>query len=585
MRYLKNGNQHAKGKIIGDAPCPSCRAMGRDRTGNHLILFDNGGAYCNRCGYTESRVDESVIPRTPPNNNNVVSMNPSNESLQDILSYPIQSLQGRGINVSTCEHFNVRVSLSEQDGRTQEYHYYPIYKSSKLVGFKVRQVKDKTFYSVGDTHAAQLFGQEVARSGGKTLYITEGECDALALYQSLKQHSNLVDWQPAVVSVPNGAKSATKSLADNMDFIDSFEKLVFVFDNDEAGAGGLTKACQFLPAKSYVVTLPLKDPNEMLLAGRSEDLKWLCMKPKQYQPDNILNGKDVWDAYQQQKSQHCIPYPEQWTSLNKRTYGVREGSIVTVASGSGCGKTQMLRELKYWYHTSTNYKMADIALEEGLGDTVGGMLALHLNKRIQLPDVQCTEEEERAAFDYIYGSDRWSLYDHFGGMDDNSLFSKIRYFAATGHKILFLDHLSIIVSEYAAEGGERERIDTIMTKLAKIVKEFGIIIFLVVHLKKTQSAGQSFEEGARPSLDDLRGSGAIKQLSWDVIFLTRNQQHPDPYCANTSLITVGKCRFTGRTGDSDYLHFDEKTGRMIKIEPPAGWDVKEARKKEERVRF
>jgi len=39
-------------------------------------------------------------------------------------------------------------------------------------------------------------------------------------------------------------------------------------------------------------------------------------------------------------------------------------------------------------------------------------------------------------------------------MDDSSLLSKLRYFAVTGHKFIFLDHLSIVVSEYAAEGGE-----------------------------------------------------------------------------------------------------------------------------------
>lgn len=582
MRYHDNGNSN-RGKIIGDAPCPSCKAMGRDRTGNHLILFDNGGSYCNRCGYTASRHDESVVPGATHNKNE--NMNPSKESLHDILQYPIRSLQGRGISQATCEYFGVRVAVSESDGSTQTRHYYPAYKDGHVVGFKVRVVEDKQFFSVGTTAGTELFGQNQAKAGSKTLYITEGECDAMALFQSLREHSTLVDWYPSVVSVPHGAKSSAQALANQFDFVSSFDKLVFVFDNDDAGKEGLQKACQILPAKSYIVNLPLKDPNEMLLAGRSEELKWLCMKPKQYQPDNIVNGAEAWEAYIKNRDQQCIPYPETWSELNKRTYGVRPGSIVTVASGSGCGKTQFLRELKYWYHNTTDYKMADIALEEGLGDTIGGMLALHLNKRIQLPDVKCTEEEEKSAFDHIYGAGRWSLYDHFGGMDDNSLFAKIRYFAATGHKIIFLDHLSIIVSEYAAEGGERERIDTIMTKLAKIVKEFGIIIFLVVHLKKTVTAGQSFEEGLRPSLDDLRGSGAIKQLSWDVIFLTRNQQHPDQYCANTSLVTVGKCRFTGRTGDADYLHFDDKTGRMIKVEPPHGWDVKELKKKEERARF
>ncbi len=199
------------------------------------------------------------------------------------------------------------------------------------------------------------------------------------------------------------------------------------------------------------------------------------------------------------------------------------------------------------------------------------MLSLHLNKRITLPDVKVTEEVEKQAFDDIFSSGRFTLYDFFGGMDDDTLFSKLRYFTSTGHNIIFLDHLSIIVSEFASDGGERERIDTIMTKLAKLVKETGVIIFLVVHLKKSDSSRRSFEEGATPTLDDLRGSASIKQLSWDVLALSRNQQHPDLHCANTTELTVLKCRFTGRTGSAGFLKFDETTGRMLSTVEPANY--------------
>ena len=110
-----------------------------------------------------------------------------------------------------------------------------------------------------------------------------------------------------------------------------------------------------------------------------------------------------------------------------------------------------------------------------------------------------------------------------------------------------------------------------MTKLAKFVKEFNVVLFLVVHLRKPDSSGIPFELGAPPTLDALRGSAALKQLSWDVIGLSRNQQHPDHRCANTTEISVLKCRFTGRTGVSDYLHFNEETGRMYNVDKPINY--------------
>jgi twinkle protein len=213
-------------------------------------------------------------------------------------------------------------------------------------------------------------------------------------------------------------------------------------------------------------------------------------------------------------------------------------------------------------------------LEEGVSDTLRGLIAIDLNKRIHLPDVEVTEDEEAESFAKLFSSGRISLYDYFGGMDDGSLLNKLRYFAATGHKFIFLDHLSIVVSEYAAEGGERERIDTLMTKLAKFAKEFQIVLFLVVHLRKSDSGRTSFELGTKPTLDDLRGSGSLKQLSWDVIGLSRNLQHEDPYCANVTELSVLKCRFTGRTGTCDYLHFDDNTGRLYNVQPPMNYRPK-----------
>ena len=573
-----------RSKIIGDAPCPQCRKHGRDRTGNHLILFEDGGAYCNRCSYTEStpltknvsrHAEGDSTPGLQPGKGSSVpsTTNKKNHmnmpTVQDVLSYMPRALPERGLTFDTVNHFGVRVHVDETSGEPTQ-HFYPLTSKGRVVRFKVRDVQSKSFSTLGPTTQCDLFGQSEARAG-KTLFVTEGELDALSVYQALVTHSSLQDYSPAVVSVPHGAASAAKALSENSEFVNSYEKVVFVFDQDDAGAAGLKAACQCVPGKSYYVDLPYKDPNEMLMAGKSEDLKWLLMKPKLYQPDNIVNVADAWEMYKESSNIVSYPYPREWTELNKKTYGVRPGSVITVASGSGCGKTQFLRELKYHYHTTTDWKQGDISLEESISDSMAGLMALHLNKRIQLPDVQVTKDEERQAFDYLFSDGRWSMYDHFGGMDDENLFTKLRYLAATGHKVIYLDHLSIIVSEYASEGGERERIDTIMTRLAKMAKEFGLIIFLVVHLKKSSGFDRPFEEGAKPSLDDLRGSGSIKQLSWDVLFLTRNQQHPDEYCANTSLITVGKCRFTGRTGDADYLNFSDTTGRMSRVAEPFGW--------------
>lgn len=559
-----------------DSTCFSCRHY------EPRLYKDSNGIYRpdrkSSLVSSESQVSEQKRPRTTSlaqEKQVIMSHNPHSKEqiLADFKSFPIRSIPDRLLTEETTKHFGIRVALSEQDGRTITHHKYPVTKKDKLSGYMERIVSDKSFYHHGDTKNAELFGQSVS-SGGKTLYITEGQLDAAALYQTLKSYSSF-EWNPSVVSINNGAASAVRELSLNNDFIDQYEKIVLVFDMDDPGQEAVEECCKLLAGKVYIASLSEKDPCDMLLQGKGEELYWACIKKaKKYKPDGIVNGSDTWDRYQHKKEEKCYAYPEDWQDINHKTYGVRLGSVVTITSGSGMGKSQFLRELQDHFFRTTPFNQAHIILEEDVSDSVANLMSIYLNKRITLPDVHVTEEEEREAHDFYFKEGRISFYDHFGGMDDDNLFSKIRYFAATGHRFIFLDHLSIIVSEFAAQGGERERIDTIMTKLAKMCKELQLVIFLVVHLKKAPF-GNSFEQGFVPSLDDLRGSGSLKQLSWDVIALSRNQQHPDPFCANTTRVTILKCRFTGRTGESDYLNFNDQSGRMRRVAKPRNYELED----------
>jgi len=549
----------------------ACVFEGCDSSDAYKVYKEDGkyNAYCYSCNrFDQDPYKTNEVP-TP-----VQQTTTQSNFVEEYDTHPVRAITDRGISYSTAEHYGVKVGVSTTDGDTPVYHLYPRHSKGELVGFKKKTVKDKKFTCVGKSKNVDLFGINLIKPKGKKLWITEGELDCLSLFQALKENSTYQDLNPAVLSLPDGCTSATKAITLNLEILLQYDEIILVFDNDAPGITATEEVCKILAGKVHTVKIPkpFKDPNDMLLAGKGNDLKWLALThARKYHPDGIVNAKDCWERYKTIQQTPRYPYPPTMPLLQEKLQGVGQGSITIITSGSGCGKTQFTRELEYWFYKSTDEKIASIKLEEDIGDTIGGLIAIDLNKRIQLPEVTVDEEEEKESFKDLFESDRFTLYDFFGGMDDSTLFTKLRYLAASGNRFIFLDHLSIIISEFASQGDERQRIDTIMTGLARFVKETGTCLFLVVHLRKTDQGSNTFEEGAAPTLDALRGSSTLKQLTWDVIALARNQQHKDKYCANTTELIGLKSRFTGRTGVADYLHFDDKTGRMINVPRPENY--------------
>jgi len=199
-------------------------------------------------------------------------------------------------------------------------------------------------------------------------------------------------------------------------------------------------------------------------------------------------------------------------------------------------------------------------LEESVEKTGKSIMSLACNKPLHLPDTEVTEEELKDAFDRTLGLGRLYFFDHFGSSSIDNIVNRVKYMArGLGCGFVFLDHVSIIVSsqEY---GDERKALDEIMTKLRTVVQETGIGLICVSHLRRPD--GKGHEEGAATSLNQLRGSASIAQLSDIVIGLERDGQNDDPVERNTTHMRVLKNRFSGITGPAGSAVYSTITGRM-----------------------
>ena len=523
--------------FIGHFPCPSCGSS------DAYSEYSDGHGYCFACCKYFPPTDGA--PKMESTKKEAKGLIPISE-----LSF--SALNARGINKDTCQ--KLKYYVGEYNGKPcQVACYYDL--QGNLVGQKIR-FPDKTF-SVRGKIGNCLFGSQLWESG-KKIVITEGEIDALTV-------SQLQGNQWPVVSIPNGAQAAKKAIEANLEYLSKFDQIILMFDMDEPGRKAVEDCSKVLPAgKAYIANLPCKDPNECLMNGKSKDVISAIWNARLYRPDGIVAGTDLYEkcVTDIDDLKDSVEYP--WVALQNKTKGARHGELYVFTSGSGMGKSTILRELEYYFGVRRGELCGIIALEESTRKTGLELMSIHLNRRLILDPEGTDEAGRKESFEATVGNGNFYLYDHFGSLDSSNLLSKLRYMIVSlGCKRIFLDHISIVVSgmDSDEDGGERKAIDKLMTNLRSLVEETQCTMFVVSHLKRPEKKGH--EEGGHVSLSQLRGSGSIAQLADMVIGLERNQQGENP---NVLTIRVLKNRFSGDTGVSGYLSYNPDTGRLVDIE-------------------
>lgn len=503
--------------------CPHCGSSDAN------ALYDDGHHYCFSC-------ETYTLPEGGK----------LQQQDETFVTGVASALPKRNISLDTCRFWDYRVGSF--NGQTVQIANYKD-DTGKTIGQKLR-FANKDFVYLGSKDAG-LYGKHLWRSKGKMVVVVEGEIDAL----SISEHCFKNKWP--VVSLPHGAASAKKSISKSLEWLEQFESVVFCFDQDEQGQKAAQESALLLsPGKAKIVTLPMKDANEMVKAKKGAQLLDCIWGAKDFRPDGIIQGDELWELVSTKPENDSVSYP--YDGLNQKTLGMRRGEIVTVTAGSGIGKSQFAKEIAH-HLIRQGETLGYIALEENVRRTAQGLMSLSINKPIHLGDDDVTEKELKDAYADTLGTGRVFLYDHWGSTDSDNLLNKVRFMArGCGCSFIVLDHLSIIIS--GLDGGDERRIiDNTMTRLRTLVEELQVGLILVSHLKRP-SGDKGHEDGAQTSMAQLRGSAAIGQLSDMVIGLERNQQSEDN--PNITTARVLKNRFSGDTGIACSLEYSKHTGRM-----------------------
>ncbi len=530
------------GKFLRHTSCDKCGSSDAN------AVYDDGTTWCFSC---ETYGSEDNMEAAGSPIKNVYTTNLS--------SGQVTALHDRKISTDTCKSYGV---TTLNNNGTIFKHIYPYHdESGNKIANKIRTVQNKAFLSEGNMSGAVLFGRKHFSAKGKYITITEGELDAMAAYQMFGSK-----W-PCV-----SVKSSSSALTDckkSFDYLNSFENIIICFDNDAQGQKASEKvAGLFEPHKCKIVKLTqFKDASDYLRTGHQETFVRTWWSAEPYTPAGILNLDSLGDSLYDEDFCETVPYP--WTGLNKKIYGMRTGELLTFTSGSGMGKSSIIRELMHHIMKSSTDNIGVLALEESIRNTALNIMSVEANQRLYIKEVRDTfsiDQLQKWQTDTV-GTGRFFAFDHFGSISNDEILNRVRFMAkALDCKWIILDHLSILVSGQE-DGDERRSIDILMTKLRSLVEETGVGLLLVSHLRRA-SGDKGHEDGREVSLAHLRGSQSIAHLSDGVIALERNQQEEDETLANTTVVRILKNRYTGETGIATYLYYDKETGRMSEISNP-----------------
>lgn len=547
-------NHETESEFIGKEPCPSCGSA------DNLARYSDGHAHCfgQGCEYWEPADGEtrSAPPKAP-------------KSDFDPLPGEFKSLVKRGISEKTCKLWGYRVGRLK--GKPIQIVDIRHRETRELLAQKIR-TKDKDFPIIGDVSSKPLIGSHLW-SGGRRLVITEGEIDAMSVSQIQANK-----WP--VVSILNGADSAKKNILANLDYLKQFDEIVLCFDMDEPGQNAAKICAEILMSivPTKIAQLPLKDANEMLLAGRGEELTRALWNASEYKPDGLLEVDDLIDAALEEMEPGL---PWIFEGLNASSNGRHFGEVHTIGGPTGGGKTDFLLQQADYDARELNQKVGLFLVENDPAEVLQYLAGKADGKFYYEPDHVHREDVDamREAMGRYRG--KVSIYDNFGLCDWELIKTRILYLIARGYRVFYVDHLTALAT--GGDKDEKTELETIMADIAEFAKRHDVLFHLVSHLSTPD--GKSHEEGGRITIRHFKGSRAIGFWSHAMYGLERDQQAEDPEDRATTTIRQLKRRKFGKgVGKTTHAKYDPETGLSNEVSgepfkdetddgPP--WDDKE----------
>jgi twinkle protein len=394
-----------------------------------------------------------------------------------------------------------------------------------------------------------LFGLNTVPPKSRFIVITEGEYDAMAVYQATGL--------PAV-SLPNGAHSLPIHL---LPWLEKYERIYLWMDADEVGrANAVNFATKLGVNRTYLVNTKRnnpegpKDANDALRED-PESLKKYIMEAKPRSQENITTFNEMKGSILNRilKYQDNVGLQSDYFRFyNKKLKGFRRGELTILTGGTGSGKTSFLSQL------SLDFAKQGTPTLWGSFEVRNDILAT--NMLLQYSNVDLIQEPNKFEF-YAEQMEKIPLYylKYFGSTELDKLLNSIEYAIYAfdiGH--VLIDNLQFLLSGQG-RGIERFEIqDDAISKFRAMATNKNIHVTLVIHPKKV-------DENQDLHISSVFGSAKATQEADNVMIMQMRPKY--------RVMEIRKNRFDGDLGKVA-LGFDKNVKRFIELKEEEVLDLK-----------
>lgn len=395
----------------------------------------------------------------------------------------------RGLTDETIQHF--RLGYSEEHDAIS----IPVFKNGELINIKYRLLHPNEVKYIGERGAETWIYNEVgiddARKKGAVL-IVEGEFDLMMV------------WQRGITNVISPA-SGKDSYGVWIERIDSIPKVWIAYDNDIGGKETSLKIAERLGLeKCYEVQYPhdIKDANDYLKINDKESFKQLLKEAKPYY---TYRFKGLGDIVKSMRSGEDNIINLDYIPKVK----IDKDWLIVISARSNIGKTSYVMNIA---EELTRKKIPTLVLpfERGIENVGRRFMQVKFDKTTEdfgfLNDPEWSEVIEKCVESPIY----FSL-----PKKDELIDTIIKSKRLFDTKFVIIDHLDYIVRH--TMGNKESEIGNTLQTLKRVAEEHGIVMLIVTHIRKIDSAGAQTQR--KPNIEDLKGSASLYQDPECVVLL------------------------------------------------------------------